>query len=256
MSDDKETIDTGSIASGSVVPSAGVSDRAARWGGAFLILTALITAVMVYARVASDADQGTFAETLRAVAENRGMYSLFGVTRVASGLTLLAAGWFLLRTWIIRDRWATPWVPYLFIISGVCNAVSGVCALFIAEQADVAGASVTGVSNIVVVDNLRWIVGKVGFTAAGLALLVAAWFQWQVGGALRKVAPASVVLGVAIQFIWLDAASIVHPIVGGLFFLWLLVIGTMLATGRVERHFIARNGDVATTGKAQQPSEG
>ncbi|MDE2787139.1 MAG: hypothetical protein OXL37_10795 [Chloroflexota bacterium] len=70
------------------------------------------------------------------------------------------------------------------------------------------------------------------------------------------MAPGSVVLGVAMQFIWLDAASIVHPIVGGLFFLWLLVIGTMLATGRVERHFIARYGDVAATGKAQQPSEG
>ena len=256
MSDDKETVDTGSIASGSVVPSGGVSDRAARWGGAFLILTALITVVMVCARVASDADQGTFAESLRAVAENRGMYSLFGATRVASGLTLLAAGWLLLRTWIIRDRWATPWVPYLFIISGVCTAVSGVCALFIAAQADVAGASATGVGNIVVVDNLRWIVGKVGFTAAGLALIVAAWFQWQVGGALRKVAPASVVLGVAMQFIWLDAASMVHPIVGGLFFVWLLVIGTMLATGRVERHFLARYGDVSATDKAQLPTEG
>ena len=231
-------------------------DRAARGGGLFLLLTALLTAVMVYARIASDTDQGTLLESLRAVAENRGMYGLFGAARLASGLTLMAAGWFLLRTWIIRDRWATPWVPYLFIISGLCTAVSGVCALFIAALADVAGASETGVGNIVVVDNLRWIVGKVGFTAAGLALIVAGWFQWQVGGTLRKVAPASVVLGVAMQFIWLDAASMVHPIVGGLFFLWMLVIGTMLATGRVERHFIARYGDVATPGKAQQPSEG
>lgn len=231
-------------------------DRAARGGGLFLLLTALLTAVMVYGRVASGADQATLLESLAAVAENRGMYGLFGAARLVSGLALLAAGWFLLRTWIIRDRWATPWVPYLFIISGLCTAVSGVYALFIAALADVAGASETGVGNIVVMDNLRWIVGKVGFTAAGLALIVAAWFQWQVGGTLRKVAPASVVLGVAMQFIWLDAASMVHPIVGGLFFLWMLVIGTMPATGRVERHFIARYGDVATTGKAQQPSEG
>lgn len=256
MAGDKDITGVSARTTGSGVAASAQPDRMARLGGLLLLITAIATAVMVYGRVASGADQATLLESLAAVAENRPLYGLFGAVRLVSGLTLLAAGWFLLRTWIIRDRWATPWVPYLFIISGVCNAVSGVCALFIAEQADVAGASVTGVNNIVVVDNLRWIVGKVGFTAAGLALLVAAWFQWQVGGALRKVAPASVVLGVAMQFIWLDAASIVHPIVGGLFFLWLLVIGTMLATGRVERHFIARYGDVATTGKAQQPSEG
>ena len=33
-----------------------------------------------------------------------------------------------------------------------------------------------------------------------------------------------------------------HPVVGSLFFLWLLVIGIMLATGRVERHFISKYG--------------
>ena len=44
------------------------------------------------------------------------------------------------------------------------------------------------------------------------------------------------------QLIWLDAASIIHPVVGGLFFLWLVVIGAMLATGRVERHFVDRYG--------------
>ena len=255
MADDRETIDTDSATSGSVVPSDSVADRAARWGGVFLILTALVTAVMVYARVASEADQGTLVESLHAIAENRGMYSLFGASRVASGLTLLLGGWFLLRTWIIRDRWATPSVPYLFIISGVCTAVSGVCALVIAAQADVGAASATGAMSMVVVDNLRWIVGKVGFTAAGLALIVAAWFQWQVGGTLRKVSPASAILGVAMQLIWVDAATLAHPIVGGLFFVWLLLIGAMLATGRVEKHFVSRYGD-PTLDDAADPRDG
>ena len=243
MADDRETVDTGSATSRSVVQSHSVADRAARWGGVLLLSTALVTAVMVYARVASDTDQHTFTASLTAMAENPGMYSLFGASRLASGATLLLAGWFLLRTWIIRDRWATPWVPYLFIISGACTAVSGVCALVIATQADVGAASATGIANMVVVDNLRWIVGKVGFTAAGLALIVAAWFQWQVGGTLRKVSPTSAILGVAMQFIWLDAVTMVHPIVGGLFFLWMLVIGAMLATGQVEKHFVNRYGD-------------
>ena len=222
-------------------------DRMARWGGLLLLATAVVTVVMVYARVASDTDQATLTESLLAVAENRGMYGLFGAARLVSGLTLLAAGWFLLRTWIIRDRWATPWVPYLFAVSGVCTAVSGVCVLLIAIQTDATSASMSGAVGVGVVDSLRWIVGKAGFTAAGLALVVAAWFQWRVGGTLRKVAPVSAALGIAMQVIWLPAPPIVHPVVGGLFFLWLLIIGAMLATGRVEQHFVARYSDDART---------
>ena len=78
-------------------PRGGSTDRAAR-GGVLLLLTAVATVVMVYARVASDTDQATLSESLRAVAENPAMYGLFGVARLVSGITLLAAGWFLLRT--------------------------------------------------------------------------------------------------------------------------------------------------------------
>ena len=47
---------------------------------------------------------------------------------------------------------------------------------------------------MVPLDYLRWLAGTAGFSAAGLALMVAAWYQWRVGGTLRKVAPASAVL--------------------------------------------------------------
>ena len=40
----------------------GSPDRMARWGGAMLLLSAAVTAVMVYARMASDADQGTLLD--------------------------------------------------------------------------------------------------------------------------------------------------------------------------------------------------
>jgi hypothetical protein len=231
-------------------------DRMARWGGAMLLLTAAITAVMVYARVASDADQSTLLESLRSVAEHRGMYSLFSGARVVSGVTLTAGGWFLLRTWIIRDRWATSAVPYLFILSGICATVSGICAAVMAFQADPATVSTIDATGVGVVDNIRWLSGKAGFTAAGLALVVAAWFQWRVGGTLQRVAPASAVLGVVMQLIWLDAASIIHPVVGGLFFLWLVVIGAMLVTGRVERHFITRYGGDTETVDTEPASRG
>ncbi len=230
-----------SAASERLIPGAN-PDRMARWGGTLLLATALVTAVMVYARVASGTDQATMLESLRAVAENRELYALFGGARLVSGLTLLAAGWLLLRTWIIRDRWATPWVPYLFIASGVCTGISGASALVVMTQADLQIAPAADLGGIRAVVNLTVIAGKVGFTLAGLALILAAWFQRQVGGTLRKVAPASAVLGIAMQLIWWGAATVIHPIVGGIFFLWLLVIGTMLATGRVERHFVARYG--------------
>ena len=67
-------------------------------------------------------------------------------------------------------------------------------------------------------------------------------YQRQVGGALRWIAPGSLVTGVAMQFIWIDSATILHPIVGTTFFLWLLAVGTLLSTGRVERRFVVRYG--------------
>ena len=221
-------------------------DRSARLGGSLLLLTAAATAVMVFTRVAADADQDSLLESLRAVDENRAVYSISGIARLLSGVAFFAAAWFLLQTWIIRDRWATPLVPYLFALSGVCTVLSGACAILIAaypvpEISYANGVASAAIPQVVeVFSGLRWITGKVGFSAAGVALLVAARFQWQVGGTLKRIAPLSAIIGLAMQFIWVDAATIMHPIVGTAFLLWLLAVGTMLATGRVERHFVAR----------------
>ena len=211
-----------------------------------MLLTAAATAIMVFTRVAADADQGTLLESLRAVDENRAVYSISGIARLLSGVAFFAAAWFLLQTWIIRDRWATPLVPYLFALSGICTVLSGACAILIAayptpEITYTNGEATGAVPQVLeVFSGLRWITGKIGFSAAGIALVVAARFQWQVGGTLRRIAPLSAVIGVAMQFIWVNAATIMHPIVGKAFFLWLLAVGTMLSTGRVERHFVTR----------------
>lgn len=221
-------------------------DRASRLGGLFLLLTAAATAVAVFARVAADADQNTLLESLLAVDKNRAIYGASGLARSASGAALLAAGVFLWRTWIIRERFATPWVPYLFASSGICTAVSGAMVLVVTAypepEAVMAGSAVTGnIAEVVEVAwDLRWITAKVGFAIAGAALMLAARYQWQVGGALRRIAPVSALIGFAMQFIWIDAATLLHPVVGSAFFLWLVAVGGLLVTGRTERHFIER----------------
>lgn len=87
------------------------------------------------------------------------------------------------------------------------------------------------------VAGIRWISGKVGFCLAGLALIAAGLRQWRVGGFLRPVAPVSALIGVAMQLIWVEAAIMAHRVTGPAFVLWLIAIGVMLVTGRVEQRF-------------------
>ena len=218
-------------------------DSAARMAGIFLLLTAAATVVMVFARVSADADHPSLSDTMVAIAQNRAMYSLSGAARVLSAVTLMAAAWYLLKTWIIRERLGAPLVPYLFLASGIFTAVSGVLALALAATApEVSDPNIRLLlsQSTETTADVRWITGKIGFTLMGLALIVAARYQWKAGGPLRYVAVASAVIGIAMQFIWLDAATIMHIISGVAVFVWLLVIGVLLTTGRVERQFAAQ----------------
>ena len=210
-------------------------DQSARKAGIFLILTALTTVVAVVGRVAADADQATLTQSISAIAENQLLYGLGGAGRLVSGITLILGAWFLLGTWIIRAKFATSIVPILFIASGVFTAISGAAAILL-TSADPNSIDAT----IETIATLRWLTGKIGFSAAGAALIVAARYQWMVGGNLKKIAPVSLLLGLAMQLIWVDLGTVTHAVVGTIFFLWLLAIGSMLATGRVERHFVDR----------------
>lgn len=217
-------------------------DSAARTAGIFLIATAAATALAVIGRVSADADQPTLIESLTAISANSELYALGGIARFVSGITLIAAAWFLLRTWIIRERFGTPLVPALFALSALFTAASGACAVWLAMTVPSEVQAIFPYARFSIAEpvyDMRWITGKIGFTAAGLALIVAARYQWNVGGTLRRIAPLSALIGVAMQFIWIDAATIMHSVIGTAFFLWLIAVGGMLSTGRVERHFTA-----------------
>ena len=201
-----------------------------------LLLTAVFTGVAVVGRVAAGADQPTLAESIAAIAEASALYGIGGAARLVSGVTLVLGGWLLWRTWIIRERLGTPLVPGLLALSGVFTAVSGACAVALALSAT-SPPEVTMALEMMSAG--RWITGKLGFAAAGLALIVAARYQWMAGGTLRLIAPVSALLGIGMQLIWIDAATSIHRLAGNVFFLWLIVIGLMLVTGRVERHFTA-----------------
>ena len=215
-------------------------DTAARAAGALLLITAITTVVAVVGRVAADADQPTLVDSLVAISESDLLYGIGGAARLISGITLLAAAWLLLGTWIIRERLGTPAVPALFAASGVFTAVSGACAVALALSVPDGTESVAAYLRNSLVEptyDVRWLTGKIGFALAGLALIVAARYQWKAGGTLRRISPVSALIGIAMQFIWIDAATIMHPIYGTAFFLWLVAIGAMLMTGRVERQF-------------------
>ena len=222
-------------------------DPAARIAGVLLILTAVATVLAVAARVAADADQPTLAESLEVIAENWVLYGAGGVARLVSAITLIAGARYLARTWIVREGWGASLVPTLFVVSGVFTAISGASAAALAVTAPAASDPAllaTGAATETI-DLFRWLAGKIGFALAGLALLVAARQQWKGGGMLRRLSPVSAIVGLAMQFIWIDAATFMHPINGTAFVLWLVLIGSMLAGGSVERHFQAmRNATV------------
>lgn len=227
----------------STSPDSQSPDRAARKAGVLLLLTVLFTISMIYTRVTADADRTTLLESLAAIAQRPVMYNLSGFTRLLSGVTFLAAGLLLLQTWIIRGGWATRAVPCLFVLSGALTAASGACTILLAVHPAIGTVSSAGSSagtDLTVPEwtsGLRWLTGAAGFSAAGVALAAASRYQWRVGGTLRKIAPVSAVLGVGMQIIWIDAGTNIHPIVGTFFLIWLIVVGSMLISGRVERQY-------------------
>ena len=223
-------------------------DSAARKAGMFLVLAAFATVFAVLGRVSAQADQPTLLASLHAIADHRLLYGVGGGSRMVSGIALSAAAWFLMKTWIIQERLGSPWVPALFAVSGLCTALSGAGALILAlavpTDLDVPGALWATAAAI------HEMAGKTGFAAAGLSLLIAARYQWRVGRMLRRIAPISALLGAGMQLIWLDTATQIHQYTGPLFLLWLLIIGGMLLTGRVEQHYVALRTARAT---APQP---
>lgn len=212
------------------------TDRAARIAGAILVVTAVATVIAVGARVTAGADQPTLVESLAAISANKVPYSIGGAARLVSGLTLVAAAWFTSRAMSLRQHWAGRLLPALLALSGAFTAASGLCAVTVAASVPDLVEDVTANASVEAWAYARWLTGKIGFTAAGLALIATAGSQCNSGGTLRYFSLLSGIIGVAMLFIWLDAATVVHRITGIAFLVWLLVIGGMLVSGWLDRN--------------------
>lgn len=210
---------------------------AGRIAGGLLILTGAVTVLSTVTRLAADADQPAAAQILEAIFLSPGLYGLGGGARLAAGLTLMAAAWCLGRSRIVGRQRGSPLIPWLLGASGGFTAVSGMAALILAVSSPMFLLLTTDPDAFGLMESLiqaRWFTGKIGFTLAGLALIPASRLPWKGGRAVRSMGPLSAILGVAMQFIWVDSAAASHPVVGVAFFVWLVVAGSLLYTGRVR----------------------
>ena len=214
------------------------SDPAARMAGRLLLVTALAMGVMVVARVGADTDQPTYVESLIAIASSGGLYELSGASRLVSGMTLLVAAWYLSRARSVS--WgpaAKRLVPSLGGLSGLLTAASGAMAISIATMAPYVithGAMYNAYTLAGTVWDLRPLTAKLGFALAGVVVVLASRSLWKAKGGLRYVGLLSAVIGLAMQLIWIDAATFAHQITGAAFFAWLVAVGVILMRGRLR----------------------
>ena len=207
-----------------------------RIAGVFLLLTALATAISVPARLMAGADLPTPEESFAAIGGAATAYGVGGAARLVGGLMLMAAGFYLWRAIGEHHPTAMAVVAVLLAASGIASAVSGASAIALAVMAPEPQATriyTQGMASALGTEqtlfSVRWITGSLGFTLAGLGLVALGPVQWRIDGFLRVSAPVVAVLGVAMLFIWVDGATVVHRITGIGFLIWLILAGLWLS---------------------------
>ncbi len=211
-----------------------------RSAGLLLLLTAVATAVSVMTRLASSDEPLAGSPIQLPIILDIGQYAIAGAARTLSGLALLAAALYLWVTLRGRQPQVMGIAVTLLGLSGAMTAISGAAMLALAAGIPQAADGnptllAWGVPGwLEPADAVRWIAGKVGFTLAGLGLIALGPVQWRMGGILKISAVADVIIGVAMLFIWVDAATVMHRVSGIAFLLWLIVSGVWLTLGLMQ----------------------
>lgn len=210
----------------------------ARSAGLLLLLTAVATAVSVMTRLSGSGEPLENAPVQLPIILDTGQYAISAVARLVSGFALVAAAACLRLSLRSRQPVAAGIAATILELSGAATALSGAAMLALAVELPQSGAasavSLTAWDSpgwVAPVDGARWIAGTVGFFLAGLGLIALGPVQWRMGGVLKIFALAGVIIGIAMLFIWVDAATVVHRISGIAFLIWLIVTGLWLALG-------------------------
>ena len=224
-------------------PGAFAAMTPARTAGILLLLTALATGISVATRLAGSQEPPPDSPLYVPVILDTNLYAVAGAARVLSGLALLALAILCWRR-PMPANCATPMgmAVALLGISGIVTAASGACMLALAAAVPATAAGSTPLPPLAAagaipgwaepLNEARSITGKAGFTLAGLALIALAPAQWRIGGRMLQTgAVASALFGIAMLFIWVDAATVMHRISGIAFLLWLLGYGGGLTIG-------------------------
>ena len=204
-----------------------------------LILYIVAVAVAVAARVSGGVDQETAAESVMMLAVNYG-WAVAGYTAglvAAFALTVMAA----LIGQVFRYHAPTlAWVSAFALLGAAFFgglAASNGLALALEygggppPQAAYLAAD-GGLASYIVLEPLRALAGKVGFTFSGLALLSLGGLMALTGALPRWLGALGLMVGALMFFIWYDDAAILHQVGGGLYLLWLaLVAGGLLFRG-------------------------
>ena len=226
----------------------------ARSAGLLLLLAAIATAVSVATRLAGSDEPAAGSGSYLPIVLDTGLYATGGGARVLSGLALLAAAVWLRRALAAWRLWTVDAAASLLALSGLVTGISGVCMLALAAQlpeTTAVAAYAAGPGPLPgwtePVNAARSIAGKAGFTLAGLGLIALAPAQWRIGGLLKISAAADAIIGIAMLFIWVDAATAMHRISGIAFLLWLVISGLWLAAGLLKPPAAPASGPAASS---------
>ena len=213
---------------------------AIRISGLLLLLAAVATAVSVMTRLSGSMEPLEGSPIQVPTILDAGQYVVAGAARTVSGLALVAAAVFL-KLALRRDQPVAAGIAMTLLeLSGAATAISGAAMLALAGGLPQAAEGTAPLAAwdmpgwVGSVDGIRWIAGKVGFTLAGLGLIALGPVQWRIGGLLKVSAVADVIIGVAMLFIWVDAATVMHRISGIAFLAWLIVSGVWLTLGLMQ----------------------
>lgn len=213
----------------------------ARTAGILLLFAAAATAVSVAARLAGSDEPPAGSGAYLPIVLDTGLYATAGGARVLSGMALLGAVWYLRRGMTpAGGRLVSVEIAAgLLLVSGAVTIVSGDCMLALAAALPEQAASDPDIPEwLAPVNAARSSTGKAGFALAGLGLIALAPAQWRSGGILKIGAVVAAVIGIAMLFIWVDAATVMHRVSGIAYLLWLIAAGVWLAAGwmRSPRH--------------------